>query len=236
MSDAPAGETRPTTTTVQIGGLKLTGASAVIALSLLVAIIVAVVWLSHPVFCWGWLWVSAALWIAFFVYWGRAAARSSAIKSAESPGSRALHQNLLNLSLVLLFLRLPGLGWRWLPAWGALIAAGLALHVLSFALAVQARRHLGRQWSGAIAIKVDHELVRTGPYRLIRHPIYTAMLGMTLGTAMVSGELHALLGFAIMAFAYARKIPLEERSLREAFGPAYDEYRAQSRALVPWIF
>lgn len=236
MNDAPAGGPRSTTTTFQIGSLKLTGASAFIALLLFVAAIVTIVWLSHPVFRWGWLWVSAALWVAFQIYWGKAAARSSAIKSAESPGSRALHQNLLTLSLVLLFLRLPGLGWRWLPAWGAMIAAGLALHVSSFVLAVWARRHLGRQWSGAITVKVDHELVRTGPYRWIRHPIYTAMLGMSLGTAIVAGELHALLGFAIMAFAYARKIQLEERSLREAFGPAYDEYRAQSRALVPGVF
>jgi protein-S-isoprenylcysteine O-methyltransferase Ste14 len=235
MSDA-AGERRPTTTTLQIGGLRLTGTSALIALLLIVAAIVAIVWLSHPIFRWGWLWVSAALWIAFMVYWGGQAAKSSPIMSAESAHSRALHQNLLNLSLLLLFLRLPGLGWRWLPAWGVFIAAGLALHGISFALAVWARRHLGRQWSGAIAVKVDHELVRTGPYRLIRHPIYTAMLGMSLGTAIVSGELHALLGFAIMAFAYARKIPLEERSLGEAFGPAYEQYRAQSRALVPGIF
>jgi protein-S-isoprenylcysteine O-methyltransferase Ste14 len=236
MSDAPAGERRPTGTTLQIGGLRLTGASALVALLLIVAAIVAIVWLSHPILRWGWLWVSAALWIAFMVYWGGQAAKSSPIKSAESPGSRALHQNLLNLSLMLLFLRLPGLGWRWLPARVVFIAAGLALHVLSFALAVWARGHLGRQWSGAITVKVDHQLIRTGPYRLIRHPIYTAMLGMSLGTAIVSGELHALLGFAIMAFAYARKIPLEERSLGEAFGPAYEQYRAQSRALVPGIF
>jgi len=236
MSDAPASEPRPTATTVQIGSWKLTGPSAVAALLLLVAMIVVLVWLSHPVFRWGWLWVSAALWIAFMIYWSGQAAKSSAIQSAESAASRALHQNLLNLSLLLLFLRLPGLTTRWLPDRGTVAATGLALHVLGLALAVWARRHLGRQWSGAIAVKVDHALVRTGPYRLIRHPIYTAMLAMSLGTAIVAGETHALLGFAIMAFAYARKIPLEERSLRAAFGPAYDAYRAQSRALVPGIF
>ena len=226
----------PRATTVQLGGLKLTGAAAAFALVAMLALVVALVWLSHPTFRWGWLWVSAALWIAFMAYWSAAAANRSASRSEESARSRALHQNLLNLSLLLLFLRVPGLRTRWAPEAAAVIAVGLALHAASFALAVCSRRHLGRNWSGEIAAKVDHQLVRSGPYRWVRHPIYTAMLGMTLGTAMVSGETHALLAFAIMVVAYVRKIPLEEAQLREVFGSAYEDYRKSSRAVIPGVF
>ena len=97
-------------------------------------------------------------------------------------------------------------------------------------------RCLGRNWSGAVAIKVDHELIKTGPYRLVRHPIYTAMIGMYLGTAIVSGELHGLLAVALAAYAYWRKTRMEERGLIEAFGPAYEAYRRESWALIPWVF
>jgi protein-S-isoprenylcysteine O-methyltransferase Ste14 len=236
----PAGEGRsgdpPRTTTLQIGSFKLTGAAALIASLGLVALIVWLVVLSHPAFRWGWLWVSAALWVGFLWYWNAAASQRAASRGEESASSRALHQNLLNLSLLLLFLRVPGLRTRWAPASVAILAAGLALHLGSFALAVWSRRHLGRNWSGEIAAKVDHQLVRSGPYRWLRHPIYTAMLGMTLGTALVSGETHALVAFALMVVAYARKIPLEERQLRETFGPAYEDYRKSSRALIPFIF
>jgi hypothetical protein len=87
----------------------------------------------------------------------------------------------------MLFLRLPGLTARWLPEAGFLVPLGIALQVGFGFIAVWARRQLGKQWSPGITEKVGHQLVRSGPYRFIRHPIYTAMLGMYLGTALVSG-------------------------------------------------
>ena len=70
--------------------------------------------------------------------------------------------------------------------------------------------------------------MRSGPYRLIRHPIYTAMFGMAIGTAVVVGRLHALIGVLVLFSAYARKIPMEERSLGTAFGAEWDIYRKES--------
>ena len=116
-----------------------------------------------------------------------------------------------------------------------MVWAGLGIQTVSAALGVWARRHLGSHWSGEIAIKVDHRIVQSGPYRLIRHPIYTAMLGMFAGTALMSGQLHALLGLVMAAIAYGRKIRLEEASLCQAFGPAYDAYRRDTWALVPGL-
>ena len=95
---------------------------------------------------------------------------------------------------------------------------------------------MGAHWSGEITIKVDHQLIRTGPYRLIRHPIYTAMLGMFVGTAIVSGQTHALLGLALAIIAYWRKIRMEEANLNDAFGDAYRDYRRETWALVPGVF
>jgi len=77
--------------------------------------------------------------------------------------------------------------------------------------------------------------VRTGPYRFVRHPIYTAMLTMLLGTALVSGEWHALAAWLLLAFAYSRKIRLEERNLVDVFGPDYERYRRESWAVIPGL-
>jgi protein-S-isoprenylcysteine O-methyltransferase Ste14 len=95
---------------------------------------------------------------------------------------------------------------------------------------------LGRNWSGEITIKDGHELIRTGPYGVIRHPIYTALLAMYFGTAIVSGEMHALAGLAIGIIAYLRKTRLEEANLVNAFGARYDSYRDDTWALLPRIY
>jgi protein-S-isoprenylcysteine O-methyltransferase Ste14 len=102
-------------------------------------------------------------------------------------------------------------------------------------LAFWARRHLGQNWSAAITAKVGHQLIRSGPYRIVRHPIYSAMLGMYVGTAVASGEWHALVGVIILALAYWRKIRLEERNLRTVFGDEFDAFRRDTWALIPWL-
>jgi protein-S-isoprenylcysteine O-methyltransferase Ste14 len=223
------------TVMVKLFGFTLTGARAVAALLVLIAAIVAlVVWIG-PTWSWSPLWISAALWLAFTIYWSAGAKRSAPSASRESPRSRQFHQTLMNLSLVLLFARIPGLTQRLWPGRMVFVVAGLLLHLLCVLLAVWARRHLGRFWSGEIAAKQGHELIRSGPYRKLRHPIYTAMVGMCLATALVSGELHAAAGVALMAAAYVRKIRLEERNLEQLFGAVYADYRKQTWALVPWL-
>jgi protein-S-isoprenylcysteine O-methyltransferase Ste14 len=229
-------ETAPPTTTIVLGPLRLAGRSAaVFVVALLAGIVALLVYYragirSTP------LTISAILWIAFVVYWSRAAAGSAPAIRSESARSRALHQNAMWLSLLLLFVPVPWLDVRLLPLGAGWVATGLAVHAASFGLAIAARRALGRNWSGEITEKADHQLIRSGPYRFVRHPIYSAMLGMFVGTALVSGDAHAFLGVALMAAAYARKIPLEEGNLDEAFGAAYADYRRTTRALIPWVF
>ena len=147
------------------------------------------------------------------------------------------HQFMLGVALLLLILPVPGLnGWflperlHFLVVAGAIVQAGFLL------LAVWARGHLGRNWSAEVRIAVDHELVRTGPYRLLRHPIYTAMLGMFLGTAIASSQVHALVGLALLVVAYLRKTRLEDQILAQAFGADYNAYCRHTWALVPLLF
>ena len=116
------------------------------------------------------------------------------------------------------------------------MSAGIAVEALGLLLAIWSRRHLGRYWSGEISIKVDHQLIRTGPYRLLRHPIYTGLLTMYAGAALVTGEWLAILGLAMAVFAYWRKIRLEETNLDVAFGPEYKAYRQDTWALIPGLF
>jgi protein-S-isoprenylcysteine O-methyltransferase Ste14 len=183
--------------------------------------------------------ISLVLWIVFILYWSAAASKTARTVSSESVRSRQLHQWLMYGALVLAFVRFWPLTGRVLPDAGigvtSWIVAGLAVQSASFLLAVWARRHLGRNWSGAITAKESHALVRTGPYRRVRHPIYSAMIGMLLGTTLVSGEVHAFLALAILAIAYIRKIRLEERNLREVFGDEYEEYQRGSWAVIPGL-
>jgi len=181
------------------------------------------------------LWGSMALYVLFSLYWAIAAKNSAPVKRSEHWASTMLHQILLNASMLLLFLRIPGLTGRWLPASPVFVPLGLVFQASATLLAIWARRHLGSNWSAAVTAKVDHQLIRSGPYRRLRHPIYTAVFGVHIGIAIASGEWHAAAGVLVLVVAYARKIRLEERNLREVFGAEYDAYRRDSWALVPWL-
>jgi protein-S-isoprenylcysteine O-methyltransferase Ste14 len=176
-----------------------------------------------------------AEWAVFILYWEAAAKNSSPAKVSESRKSRRVHELLLNVGLLLLIIPVPGLRQRFLPDAAPVVWTGLSIQTVALVLGIWARRVLGAHWSGEITIKVDHQLIRSAPYRLVRHPIYTAWLGMFAATAIVSGQIHALLGFAMAAFAYRRKIRMEEANLRNAFGADYEAYRRETWALVPWL-
>jgi protein-S-isoprenylcysteine O-methyltransferase Ste14 len=136
---------------------------------------------------------------------------------------------------ILVLLPVPGLRARFLPQSTALVIGALLLELAFFFLAIWSRQLLGRNWSGAVTTKVDHELVRSGPYRIVRHPIYTGLLGVYLSIALVSGEIRGLVGFALACLAYWRKIRMEEEYLRGQFGASYNGYRSETWALIPGV-
>jgi protein-S-isoprenylcysteine O-methyltransferase Ste14 len=178
------------------------------------------------------------MWLVWGVFWAVAALRTKPTLWRESVGSRASHVILLLVAAVLLATPrwLPpilseGFGptGNLLPLLGALvIAAGLAL-------AVWARAHLGRNWSGIITVKEGHTLVRTGPYRIVRHPIYTGLLLAVIGTAVAIGEWRGVLAIIFVLIGFLRKIRVEEERMSENF-PEYAEYRQQTAVLIPLLY
>jgi protein-S-isoprenylcysteine O-methyltransferase Ste14 len=179
--------------------------------------------------------LSIAVFAMFSVYWEAAAAGAAASKTEESRWSRAIHLTLLTVAQLLLLLPVPFWQTRFLPQSVTLTMIGLVLEILSLSFAVWARRRLGRNWSGAVAIKVDQQLVRSGPYRWVRHPIYSALFGAYAGLMLISGERHALVGMVLVCLAYWRKIRLEEQYLSGVFGAEYEDYKSSTRAVIPGV-
>jgi len=174
-------------------------------------------------------------WLVFSVYWEIAGKRAAKATRSESGLSRGVHVMLVNVALLVTIAPIHGLG-RLLPLSNAGMTTGLAMEVSGLCFAIWARVRLGRNWSGEISIKEDHELIRSGPYRWLRHPIYTGLLTMYVGTALVTGERLAIGGMAMAALAYWRKIRLEEENLHVAFGAEYEGYRRATWALVPGVY
>ena len=98
-----------------------------------------------------------------------------------------------------------------------------------------ARFFLGRNWSGIVTIKQGHTLVRKGPYRFVRHPIYTGLLLAIFGTALAIGEIRALIGAGLVFALFVHKISLEESFMTEQFGADYADYRRNVKALIPFV-
>jgi protein-S-isoprenylcysteine O-methyltransferase Ste14 len=183
-------------------------------------------------------WLFAALWLSWLVYWSVSARRGKPVARHESFASRLSHVGPLVLAGVLFSApgaAIPVLGTRFLPQaeWVYVVAAGLTAAGLLFT--VWARRTLGANWSAIVTIKEGHELVTGGPYALVRHPIYTGVLLAIAGSAMGVGEWRAVLGLALAAAAFWRKLRLEERWMRREFGEAYEAYRRRVPALVPFV-
>jgi len=112
----------------------------------------------------------------------------------------------------------------------------LVLTVLGLSLAIWARVALGGNWSGTVTFKENHELVERGPYALMRHPIYTALLLMFLGTALAIGTVGGLIGWPILFLSFWIKYRQEEALLLEHFGDRYEAYRKRVSAVVPFVF
>jgi protein-S-isoprenylcysteine O-methyltransferase len=124
---------------------------------------------------------------------------------------------------------------RFVPAVRGLAIGGSVLTWAGVAIAAWARIVLGRNWSALPTIKQDHTLVRSGPYAVVRHPIYSGLLVAGLGTALVVGEVRGLLGVALMFVGWLLKSRAEERMLMEQFGNEYEQYRRDTWALVPFV-
>lgn len=112
---------------------------------------------------------------------------------------------------------------------------GASIAWLGTLLACWSRFLLGKNWSVSVQLKKGHELIQKGPYEIIRHPIYTAILLLFLGNVIIVGDYRGILAFLIVFISIWRKLKLEERWLAEHFGETYVNYKAKTKALFPWV-
>jgi protein-S-isoprenylcysteine O-methyltransferase Ste14 len=182
--------------------------------------------------------VIGAIWIAWLIYWMVAALGAKATLRSETPAERALH--VAPLLACAVFLAAP----RLLPVWldrrflpdDALVAwIGVAFVACGIVFAVWARRHLGGNWSGAVVLKAGHTLIRSGPYRLVRHPIYTGLLTAILGTVIAIGEWRGPIGFGFALLSIVNRVRAEDALMAQTFGAEYSDYRRSTPALLPFL-
>ncbi len=178
------------------------------------------------------------MWMSYIAYWVAMSTKVKGNERTESVTSRLIRMVLIACGVLLQWLRhvpLPWLEERFLPlsAWcfwtGAAITAGGLL------FSVSARRHLGSNWSQSVTVKEGHELITSGPYALVRHPIYTGLLLGFLGSAVALGQWRGLLAVALVFGVLWRKLRLEEKWMHAHFGEPYEAYSRQVAALVPHI-
>jgi protein-S-isoprenylcysteine O-methyltransferase Ste14 len=176
------------------------------------------------------------MWGAMGIYWLIAARATKKTEVSESGWLRVLRLGILSLTFVLLlspWLRVGWLGRRFVPDTAILGRVGLVLAVAGLALCLWARRVLGEHWSDKVALKVDHQLVRGGPYGHLRHPIYSGVLLAIAGTALAIGEWRGVVALLLLGANYFVKAKREERILTSRFGEDFAEYTRHAGFLLP---
>lgn len=188
----------------------------------------------HPVIHEGiallWL-VLVAVWLVSWISVKRTARR-------QSWSSRVLQGGLVGGGYVIMFnhsLRLGPLDAKFAPDTAAIAWSGLAATAAGIALAIWARVIIGRNWSGTVTVKKDHQLIRRAPYTLVRHPIYSGLLLASLGTAGAGREYRGLVGLVLVFIGFWVKLRLEEQFMTEQFGSEYTRYQQEVKALIPYL-
>jgi protein-S-isoprenylcysteine O-methyltransferase Ste14 len=180
------------------------------------------------------LWAGGA-WLLWSAYWFIAARSVNAARSSEGLALRATHLLPALVGFFLIFDAHPFIYGRMYHSQSIRIA-GFALVLAGLLFAVWARIHLGKYWSGIITLKEGHELIRTGPYRFVRHPLYTGFLAAVVASAVVAATGDALVGCVVILVAYLIKIHREESVLLREFGEKYQQYKSDVSALVPFLY
>lgn len=176
-------------------------------------------------------------WIIFLVYWVVSARSVKAIEERVGGIGGYWHYVLATLAFILLQ-KIPiyPLTIVLVPHSVALDVVRSLLAIGGLVIAIVARRRLAGNWSGSVTFKRNHELITTGIYRYVRHPIYTGVLLMFIATALLVGTVGAVIGFFILFFTFWFKLKQEEELMIKHFPKEYPEYKRRVKALIPYIF
>ena len=179
------------------------------------------------------------LWICVGIFWIAGWLGSKPSARTQATGSRALQMSFELAAFFLLLYK------QWLPAFLRIRLlphavttglVGVALVLAGASVAVWARLALGTNWSALVTIKQQHELIRSGPYAMVRHPIYSGLLLMVLGTAVEIGQVRGFVALALAFTGWFLKSRTEDAFMEEHFGDEYLQYKRQVKGLIPGIF
>jgi protein-S-isoprenylcysteine O-methyltransferase Ste14 len=171
-------------------------------------------------------------WAAFWIYW---IAASVDVKAGRTRRNRFAGVRVAIILAVLLLLRLRLLKGRTVTTDPWLQVIGLALFLLGLALAIWARVYLGRNWGMPMSEKADPELVTTGPYSTVRHPIYSGIILAMVGTT-IAVSLYWLVAVVLLGAYFIYSAIKEERYMAGRFPDTYPHYKQSTKMLIPFIW
>jgi protein-S-isoprenylcysteine O-methyltransferase Ste14 len=172
-----------------------------------------------------------AVWVAFWIYW---LAASVGVKAGQTQWTRFAGVRIGIILIVLLLVRIRAFKTHVVTTDPWLEGIGLAVFLLGLALAVWARVYLGGNWGMPMSQKVDPELVTTGPYRKVRHPIYSGIILAMIGTT-IAVSLYWLVAVIAIGAYFIYSATVEERYMAERFPDSYPGYKRSTKMLIPFI-
>lgn len=179
------------------------------------------------------------LWLVLTLVWIVSALRTKRTVKSQSDAAQLLYTVILVVGVLMIFAKQSGIPWldrQLFPVTVPIALAGLLVVLVGVAFSIWARLMLGSNWSNRVTVKEDHTLVRTGPYRIVRHPIYSGILLGMLGSALQRGGIRCFAGVLICGLSFWLKTRAEERFMVQSFGEEYLQYRHKVKALAPFLF
>lgn len=178
-----------------------------------------------------------AIWLAWILYWKISAVGVKPAARQETRRQRLSHFVPIWAAVLLFWFpnRFPHLGRQVFPPSEATYLLGTLVLIAGLVFSVWARVVLGRNWSAEVTVKQDHELIETGPYRWVRHPIYTGMLAGLLGSAIAQDRWTSFIAVALVFAGFWFKLRREEAWMRETFGERYAAYSERTARLIPFV-
>lgn len=177
-------------------------------------------------------------WASWLAFWLVTSGWSKPVTERQNTRQRLSYTVLLLAGFVLALSdsrQWPILGRQLLSYSAWLAGLGAVLAVVGVGVTLWARRVLAGNWSADVTFKKDHELVTAGPYTLSRHPIYTGLTLLFVGTALIQGTLASVIAIGLAFISFLIKLAQEERLMTAHFGAAYATYQRRTKRIIPFV-
>lgn len=176
------------------------------------------------------------MWMLIMTIWAGAAGESGAPVQTKHDRGSNIAVGVVWIGLLVFFVRRFGDGPQIIPCIMFVRITGVVITFAGLAFALWARFYLGRNWSAYISLTLNHKLIRTGPYSIVRHPIYAGFMLALIGSLLNFGHLRSFVAATLIIVAFTYKSGLEETFMQEHFGTQYEQYRHDVKRLIPNIW